>query len=82
MEAESIQPHSSTATDLQKPVAKTLWELDPEITFLNHGSFGACPLPVLAFQQELRRRMEARPVQFLARDLEDLKSSVETLALR
>ncbi len=46
------------------------WTLDPEIRFLNHGSFGACPRPVLAAQQELRAEMEREPVRFLARELE------------
>jgi len=48
------------------------WGLDPGLTYLNHGSFGACPTAVLAAQSELRRRMEANPVGFLVRELEPL----------
>lgn len=48
------------------------WNLDPAVTFLNHGSFGACPKPVLARQAEARAWMEAEPVRFFSRELEPL----------
>jgi len=46
------------------------WQLDPSIDFLNHGSFGACPRPVLAEQRRLRDELEAQPVEFFVRRLE------------
>src|SRR5437762_3097954 len=48
-----------------------VWSLDAKIVFLNHGSFGACPTEVLRYQAELRAEMEAEPVRFLSRELDD-----------
>lgn len=48
-----------------------LWPLDPGVAFLNHGSYGACPAEVLRYQAALRAEMEAEPVRFLGRELDD-----------
>tara|TARA_R110000850_G_scaffold42902_10_gene110047 strand:- start:2741 stop:3952 length:1212 start_codon:yes stop_codon:yes gene_type:complete len=48
------------------------WSLDPEIDYLNHGAFGACPIVVQLRQQELRDRMEREPFQFLTRVMQPL----------
>jgi len=59
-----------TASPVEGSPYAHLWSLDPAITFLNHGSFGACPRVVLAAQQRWRERLEAEPVRFMVRELE------------
>jgi isopenicillin-N epimerase len=44
------------------------WTLDPAITYLNHGSFGACPRPVQEAQQALREQLEREPARFFNRE--------------
>lgn len=51
---------------------KEHWTLDPDITFLNHGSFGATPRVVLEKQSALRAQIEREPVRFFVRELEPL----------
>lgn len=41
--------------------------LDPTVTFLNHGSFGATPKPVFREYQRWQRELEKQPVEFLGR---------------
>jgi isopenicillin-N epimerase len=48
------------------------WLLDRDITFLNHGSFGACPIPVLEAQTNFREQLEREPLRFLMREFEPL----------
>ncbi len=50
--------------------------MDPALAYLNHGSFGATPVPVLAEQQRLRTAMERNPVGFLAHRLPELLDGV------
>jgi isopenicillin-N epimerase len=46
--------------------------LDPDIVFLNHGSFGACPREIFARYQDWQLELERRPVEFLGRRLDGL----------
>jgi isopenicillin-N epimerase len=46
--------------------------LDPEVAFLNHGAFGACPRPVLKRCREWQLELEREPVDFITRRLPGL----------
>lgn len=46
--------------------------LDPDVIFLNHGSFGATPKPVMEAYQNWQVRLENQPVQFLGREINEL----------
>ena len=52
------------------------WLLDPEVTFLNHGSFGACPRVVLEACDAWRLRFEREPVHFVLHELEPALDAV------
>lgn len=44
---------------------KDLFLLDPTITFLNFGSFGACPKPIFETYQQWQVQLEREPIQFI-----------------
>ena len=55
--------------------------LRKDITYLNFGSFGACPKPVFAEYQRFQLELESEPVQFIAfNGINYLKKSREALA--
>ena len=51
---------------------KNQFFLDPDVIFLNHGSFGATPKPVLEAYQNWQFRLEKQPVRFLGREINEL----------
>ncbi len=60
---------------------KSQFYLDPEIAFLNHGSFGACPKPIFEHYQYWQRELEKNPVRFIQKELGGhLKKSKEALS--
>jgi isopenicillin-N epimerase len=48
----------------------TGWQLDPEISYLNHGSFGVLPSPVAAAAAQIRLEVERNPADLLMRRLQ------------
>jgi isopenicillin-N epimerase len=62
-----------SATSIDRPeVLRQEFLLDPEIVFLNHGSFGSTPRPVFEVYQDWQRQLEHQPVHFVARRQEEL----------
>ncbi len=60
---------------------KSQFLLRPDITFLNFGSFGACPKPVFDDYQHWQLMLEREPIQFFAfQSAENLKKSREALS--
>src|SRR5213594_1972694 len=59
---------------------RSLWSLDYSVAHLNHGSFGAVPIPVQKAQEELRGRVEANPMKSLSRSLTRELDEARTIA--
>jgi isopenicillin-N epimerase len=50
-------------------ISRNEWQLDPDFTFLNHGSYGATPRVVIAEQDRWRERVERHPTGFMTYEL-------------
>ncbi|SCY91908.1 aminotransferase class V-fold PLP-dependent enzyme [Flavobacterium caeni] len=63
---------------------QSLFLLDPEVAYLNHGSFGACPKSIFDDYQKWQRELEAEPVQFITKNslgyLQESKQALATFA--
>ena len=69
------EPVSRTATT----GLRRLFSLDPDVIYLNHGSFGACPKPVFDAYVNWQRELERQPVGFFARRTDLLREAREKL---
>ena len=80
----NVQPKPRDDGDLLPPPApfrpgiESQWLLEEGVDFLNHGSFGAVPRAVFDEQTDWRRRVEARPVETLARRGDELIGFAKT----
>lgn len=45
---------------------KNLWLLDDDVTYLNHGSYGATPIKIIETAEKIQRELEREPVSFFA----------------
>src|SRR5262245_34754397 len=77
MVASVMQIHAGTpayddAADLRHQHLRHEFLIDPDVAFLNHGSFGACPRPVFERYQAWQAELERQPVEFLSRRLRGL----------
>ena len=63
--SHSLTSEERTANDA---TLKHEFLLDPEIAYLNHGSFGACPREVFDAYQRYQRELEYEPVNILQRN--------------
>jgi isopenicillin-N epimerase len=58
---------------------RDLFLLDPEVAYLNHGAFGACPRPVFEAYQRWQLELEREPVDLLERRLGDELAAVRAV---
>lgn len=49
---------------------KKLWSIDPNVTYLNHGSFGPSPIEVQRARQQWTEQLEAQPMEFFCQRME------------
>lgn len=61
---------------------RDLFLFDPKLHFLNHGSFGACPLEVMQHYQRWQLELERNPVEFLGRRSAELLAQSRSVLAR
>jgi isopenicillin-N epimerase len=60
-------------------ISRAQFLLRPDVVFLNHGSYGACPRPVFEVYQRWQRELEGQPMEFFRRSRELLADARQAL---
>src|SRR5438874_13351336 len=66
------------AADARHRALREQFLLRPEVAFLNHGSFGACPQPVFERYQAWQLELERQPVELIGRRRVELLREART----
>jgi isopenicillin-N epimerase len=72
----------TTSFDPSDRIGAHHWHLDPDVVHLNHGSYGAVPIPVLDAQFRVARTIERSPERFYRADLAPALDEVRTAVAR
>ncbi|QDT05436.1 Isopenicillin N epimerase [Rubripirellula lacrimiformis] len=65
MATQSDSTHPDSPNVSSSPSLRELWSLNPDVDFLNHGSFGATPICVQEQQRDWIQQLECDPIEFL-----------------
>ena len=60
---------------------KSLFMLDPEVTYFNHGAFGGCPGDIFNAMQEWQKTLEKNPSRYLEDLYDNLENSRYSLSI-
>lgn len=69
MAVRPLDTPASTRRPVTSPLRPELWLLDPGVAHLNHGSYGAVPIPVMQAQRAALEAIERSPERFYRTDL-------------
>lgn len=78
--SETVLKETTRASRFGEPL-KELFLLDPDCTYLNHGSYGAIARPILSAAEDIRHRIEHQPSRFMMDEYPELiRERAETLS--
>src|SRR5437660_1413223 len=69
-EADRFPPMGTARVGTER-LTDTPWLIDPDVAYLNHGGFGALPVPVAEAAAALRAEVEANPTDLMMRQWQD-----------